>query len=135
MKKREIYITEQDMEKLRSLIEVGGRNDAAYLECLENELNTAKVVDPRDIPEDVVTMNSVVLVKNLDSHEEKILALVFPSKADMASNAVSILAPVGTALIGYREGDVIELHVPSGTKRFQILKVIYQPERIGNYDG
>jgi regulator of nucleoside diphosphate kinase len=135
MQGREIYITERDMERLRALIDIGGRKDAAYLECLENELDRAKVVDPRDIPGDVVTMNSSVLVKDLDSNEEKTFVLVFPGKANMTENAISILAPVGIALIGYREGDLIEWDVPAGTKRFQVMKVIYQPERIGNYDG
>ena len=134
MKKREIYITERDMERLQVLIEIGGRQDAAYLERLEEELDRAKVVDPRDIPDDVVTMNSSVLVKDLDTNEEKTFVLVFPGKANMAENAISILAPVGTALIGYREGDVIDWKVPAGTKRLQIIKVVYQPERIGNYD-
>jgi len=135
MNKREIYITERDMERLQALIDIGGKKDAAYLERLEEELDRAKVVDPRDIPHDVVTMNSSVLVKDLDTNEEKTFVLVFPGKANMTENAISILAPVGTALIGYKEGDVIDWEVPAGTKRIQIIKVIYQPERNGNYDG
>jgi regulator of nucleoside diphosphate kinase len=134
MKKREIYITESDMERLRALINIGGRQDAAYLERLEDELDRARVVDPRDIPGDVITMNSSVLVKDLDSNEERVFVLVFPGKANMAENAISILAPVGTALIGYKEGDVIDWEVPAGTKRLEVIRVIYQPERIGNYD-
>ncbi len=135
MNKREIYITERDMERLQALIDIGGKKDAAYLERLEEELDRAKVVDPRDIPDDVVTMNSSVMVKDLDTNEEKTFVLVFQSKANMTENAISILAPVGTALIGYKEGDVIDWEVPAGTKRIQIIKVIYQPERNGNYDG
>ena len=135
MNKREIYITERDMERLQALIDIGGKKDAAYLERLEEELDRAKVVDPRDIPDDVVTMNSSVMVKDLDPNEEKTFVLVFPGKANMTENAISILAPVGTALIGYKEGDVIDWEVPAGTKRIQIIKVIYQPERNGNYDG
>jgi len=135
MNKREIYITERDMERLQALIDIGGKKDAAYLERLEEELDRAKVVDPRDIPDDVVTMNSSILVKDLDTNEEKTFVLVFPGKVNMTENAISILAPVGTALIGYKEGDVIDWEVPAGTKRIQIIKVIYQPERNGNYDG
>lgn len=135
MNKREIYITERDMERLQALIDIGGKKDAAYLERLEEELDRAKVVDPRDIPNDVVTMNSSVMVKDLNTNEEKTFVLVFPGKANMTENAISILAPVGTALIGYKEGDVIDWEVPAGTKRIQIIKVIYQPERNGNYDG
>lgn len=134
MNKREIYITKRDMERLQALIDIGGRKDAAYLERLEEELERAKVVDSRDIPNDVVTMNSSVLVKDLVTNEEKTFVLVFPGMANMTENAISILAPVGTALIGYREGDVVDWEVPAGTKRIQIIKVVYQPERNGNYD-
>ena len=133
MRKREIFVTQRDMERLQALIEIGGRQDAAYLESLEEELDQAKVVDPKDIPNDVVTMNSTVLIKDLDSNEEKTLVLVFPGKTNINENAISILAPLGTALIGYREGDIIDWEVPSGKKRIQVIKVVYQSERAGDY--
>jgi len=132
---REIYVTESDREKLRVLIEIYNGKDAAYLEHLEEELDTANTVKPSTVPRDVVTMNSKVRIKDLDTSEEKILRLVFPGIPDTAEKTVSILAPIGTALIGYREGDTIEWEVPAGTKRLQILEVIYQPERQGNYDS
>jgi regulator of nucleoside diphosphate kinase len=134
MKGREIYITQHDMERLRALIDVYNGNDTPYLEHLEEELDKAKIMDPKDIPDDVVTMNSVVHIKDLDTGEEKTFALVFPGKAGATEKTISILAPIGTALIGYREGDEIEWKVPVGTKRFQVIKLIYQPERLGNYD-
>lgn len=134
MKGREIYITKYDMERLRSIIEIYNGKDAPYLERLEEELDRAKIVDPQEIPSDVITMNSVVRIKNMDTGEEKTLILVFPGKANATANAVSILAPIGTALIGYREGANIEWEVPAGTKRLQIVEVVYQPERLGNYD-
>ena len=134
MNERTIYITQTDMERLRSLIEIYNGNDAAYVERLEEELDRAQIVDQKDIPHDVVTMNSIVRIKDLDAGEEKTFALVFPGKAKVAERSISILAPVGTAIIGYREGDTIEWEVPVGTKRFQIMEIIYQPERVGNYD-
>jgi len=134
MKGREIYITKYDMERLRSVIEIYNGKDAPYLERLEEELDRAKIVDPQEILSDVITMNSVVRIKNMDTGEEKTLILVFPGKANATANAVSILAPIGTALIGYREGANIEWEVPAGTKRLQIVEVVYQPERLGNYD-
>lgn len=134
MKRREIYITEHDMERLRALIEIYNGNDAPYLERLEEELDRARIVDAKDIPSDVVTMNSIVRIKDLDSREEKTVVLVFPGKTDATEKAISILAPVGTALIGYGEGDTIEWEVPAGTKKLQIIEIIYQPERLGNYD-
>ncbi|MDD5008223.1 MAG: nucleoside diphosphate kinase regulator [Syntrophorhabdaceae bacterium] len=134
MKTREIYITEYDMEKLRAIIEIYGGNDNPYLENLEDELDKARVVDPKNIPDNVVTMNSIVRIKDLDTGEEKTFTLVFPGKTNITEKAISILAPIGTALIGYGEGDIIEWKVPAGTKRFQVMEVIYQPERLGNYD-
>ena len=134
MKTRKICITEYDMERLRSIIEIYGGNDRPYLEQLEDELNKARVVDPKNIPDNVVTMNSIVRIKDLDTGEEETFTLVFPGKTNITEKTVSILAPIGTALIGYGEGDIIEWEVPAGTKRFQIMEVIYQPERLGNYD-
>ncbi len=134
MKQREIYITEHDMKRLRALIEIYNGKDRPYIELLEEELERAKVVDPKSIPNDVVTMNSVVRIKDLDTNEEKTFTLVFPGKRGVTENALSILAPIGTALLGYREGDIVEWEVPAGMKRFQIMEIIYQPERLGNYE-
>ncbi|OPY00423.1 MAG: Regulator of nucleoside diphosphate kinase [Syntrophorhabdus sp. PtaB.Bin047] len=134
MKTGEIYITERDMQRLRALIEIYGGSDTPYLDRLEEELDRAKVVGPREIPADVVTMNSVVRVRDLDTGEERSFALVFPNKTGMGEKAVSVLAPIGTALIGCREGDSLNWEVPAGMKRIQITQIVYQPERIGNYD-
>lgn len=134
MNERAIYITEKDMERLRSLIEIYDGKDRPYLDRLEEELDRAHIVDPRNIPSDVITMNSVVRIRDLDTGDEETLVLVFPGKAGVARNTVSILAPIGTALIGYREGDRIEWEVPAGIKRIQVVEVVYQPERLGNYD-
>jgi regulator of nucleoside diphosphate kinase len=134
MKGREIYITEHDMQRLRALIKIYGGHDAPYVESLEEELDRAKITDSKNIPSDVVTMNSIVRIRDLDSGEEKTLILTFPNKTGANEKTVSILAPVGTALIGYREGDKIEWEVPAGKKRLQIIEIIYQPERLGNYD-
>jgi len=134
MKTGEIYITGYDMERLRALIEIYGGDDTPYLDRLEEELDRAMIVDPKDIPADVVTMNSVVRIKDLDTGEEKSFALVFPNKTGIGEKSVSVLAPIGTALIGCREGDSIDWDVPGGTKRIQIVQIVYQPERIGNYD-
>ena len=134
MEEREIYITRRDIEKLRSIVKIYNGNDAPHVERLEEELDRAKIVDSKDIPSDVVTMNSIVRIKDLDTGDEKTLILVFPGKQDASGKAVSILAPIGTALIGYREGDVIEWEVPAGKKRLQITEIIYQPERLGNFD-
>jgi len=131
---RGIFITQRDMKRLRALIKIHNGNDAPHLEHLENGLDDAKVVEPKDIPSDIVTMNSVVRIKDLDTHEEKTFALVPPDKAKTVEKSVSVMAPIGAALIGYREGDEIEWKIPAGIKKLRIAEILYQPERLGNYD-
>lgn len=130
---RFLYVTEPDMERLRALIEIGSGTDARYLASLEDELEHARVVSPNRVPQNVITMNSTVRLKDLDTGEERIYTLVFPGDTKRFQGTVSILAPIGTALIGYREGDVIEWDVPAGTRRLEVLEVMYQPERAGDH--
>ncbi len=138
MKDREIFITENDLKRLTEVFQItpslSGRNRQHY-EDLQNELDSAVIVDPKNVPEDVVTMNSLVRLKDLDTDEEKTYWLVFPEKANPSNNALSVLAPIGTAILGQREGDTIEWEGPSGIKRLIILEVTYQPERLGNYES
>ena len=124
------------MNWLQALLETGsrfGHRDKKHLVDLEDELNGARVVPSKDIPEDVVTMNSKVRLKDLNSGEEVVYSLVYPGDADVAENKISVLAPIGTALIGYRVGDAIEWKVPGGLKRLKLEEILYQPERAGDY--
>ncbi len=128
-----IYITDADCERLRRLI--AGRREAnsvdhEYLDMLEQELDRAEVVEPEAIPRDVVTMNSEVRLKDLDSGETRVYRLIFPTQS-RSENSISVLAPIGTAMLGYRVGNVIEWQVPKGIRRLKVLKVIYQPEAAG----
>lgn len=128
-----IYITHDDFERLRLLI--SGRRgansmDDEYLNTLEQELDRAEVVEPEAIPRDVVTMNSEVRLQDLDSGATRRYKLVFPSHFRF-DNSVSVLAPIGTAMLGYRVGDVIEWRVPKGIRRLKIVEVLYQPEAAG----
>ncbi len=135
-KERAIYITDYDMERLRRMLEgtrKWSQRDREYLERLEEELDRAIVVSSKDVPGDVVTMNSRVSVRDLGSGQEMTLRLVFPVDADFQQGRISILAPIGTALIGYRAGDVVEWKVPSGARKLQITAVLYQPEAAGDY--
>ena len=100
---------------------------------LKHELDRAVIVESEKVPEDVITMNSKVYFQDLDSGEKMVYTLVYPKDANIDKKKISILAPIGTALIGYKEGDVIEWEVPSGLKRIKIKKLIYQPEREGHY--
>jgi len=131
-----IYIAEQDLARLRELILVArdfAKEDEKYLRDLEDELNRGKIVKSQDIPPDIITMNSKVHLRNLDTEEELTYQLVFPDHADFSQGRVSILAPIGTALLGYSVGDIIEWKVPAGVARLKVEKIIYQPEAAGDY--
>ena len=134
MTARKIYINRYDLERLRALIAASRGPEAPYLEKLQKELDQATVVEPREVPGDVVTMNSIVRVRDLSTGEERALMLVFPGKEGADGKAVSILSPMGIALIGYKEGDILEWELPTGTVKIQIEEIIYQPERLGNFD-
>lgn len=133
---REIFITEADKQKLYKFIntEKEFNGGGEYLNDLEQELNRACVVLPQEIPHDVITMNSKVILKNLDSGEEMTCILVYPADADLNEDKISVLAPVGTAILGYREQDVLDWNVPGGAVRLKVEKIIYQPESAGDYD-
>jgi len=136
MRKREIFITSFDRERLEELIAVAtefGDHDRKDLDDLAIELARAKVVEPKNVPPTVVTMNSKVILRDFDSSEEMNYCLVFPKDAEISSGAISVLAPVGTAILGYKEGDVVEWPVPSGKRRIRIEKILYQPEASGDY--
>jgi len=139
MSEREIFITRLDKERLEELLEVAknigkpNREDAQNLRDLERELQRAQVVAPDEVPADVVTMNSKVVLRDVKTSEEMTYTLVFPRNASMAAGAISVLAPIGTAILGYREGDEVEWRVPSGMRRIAILKLLYQPEAAGDF--
>ncbi|MDD5428280.1 MAG: nucleoside diphosphate kinase regulator [Candidatus Omnitrophica bacterium] len=133
MSERTLYITAVDKERLHELI-ISTRENAAesevHLKDLEAELEKAIIVSSKDIPRDVITMDSQVCVKDLDTQEENVYTLVFPSHSDIERNRISVLSPIGVALLGYRAGDVIEWKVPAGIRKLKIKKILYQPEAI-----
>ncbi len=133
---RSVFITAFDKTRLEELIAVAGEFGAHRrqdLTTLQAELARATVVDPQEVPPDVVTMNSKVLLRDLDSNDAMRYTLVFPNDADIDIGAISILAPIGTAILGYREGDTVEWTVPSGTRHLKIEKLVYQPEAAGDF--
>lgn len=130
--KRTIYITKADMTRLRNLIEAqkGSRDD---LTRLRSELDHARVVEPEEIPGDVITMNSKARLRDLDDQEEMTFTLVFPEHASIDHDRISVVAPIGTAMLGQREGDEFEWEVPAGRVRLKVIKVLYQPEAARQY--
>lgn len=127
-----ILVTEQDFERLALLImHSQGPNALA----LEEELGRAEVVNQKEIPGDVVTMNSVVTFVSRDSGRETEIKLVYPKDADVTKGHVSVLAPVGVALIGLRVGQSIDWPMPNGQSRqLQVTGIKYQPEAQGDWD-
>ena len=136
-KQTNIHITKPDYERLMKLIEIArereGDANREYIDTLEEELDRAEVVQQKDIPEDVITMRSKVRLKDLDTGEEMIYRLVFPTEANYNEGRISILAPIGTAMLGYRRDDVIEWQVPAGVRRLRVDEILYQPESKGEY--
>lgn len=133
---KQIYITDFDLKRLTSLIqEMRTKNfrDSRHVRDLDEELSRAAVVSSKEIPLDVVTMNSRVVLEDLDSGEVITLTLSFPSEVNADDERVSVLAPIGTAIIGYRKGDVVEWEVPAGTRRLLVKDLPYQPESSGDY--
>ena len=132
MDTRVIYITEADMQRLRPLIE-GMKNSRDDLRALEAELKQARVVTPADVPPDVITMNSKARLRDLDTGEEMVFTEVFPGNASIEHDRISVVAPIGTAMLGHRVGDEFEWQVPAGLVRLRVEEVLYQPEAAGHY--
>ena len=136
MHERRLFVTDTDRDRLEKLL-LGTRQwssrDKAHLQALEEELDKAHTVESREIPGDVVTMRSQVRVRDMKSGAEMDISVVFPSEADSEQGKISVLAPIGTALLGYRVGDVVEWKVPGGIRRLKVERILYQPEAAGHY--
>jgi regulator of nucleoside diphosphate kinase len=135
MAERVIYVTEVDMARLRALLEstrASGWRDREHFQALEGELDQAQVVPPEAIPSDVVTMNSRVRVSDLTAGRQHTISIVFPSDANADDGKVSIVAPLGTALLGYRAGTTVQWTVPAGPRSLRIDEILYQPEAAGH---
>jgi regulator of nucleoside diphosphate kinase len=136
MHDKSIYITANDAKRLQALLEVAKRSqyyDSDNLKKLGAELNRATVVASKDIPNDVITMNSKVRLIDLETKEEMTYTLVFPDAADISAGKISVLAPIGTAMLGYRAGDTFSWEVPAGVRRIKVQSILYQPEASGDY--
>ncbi len=132
----QIYITEYDMKRLRDLIDLARRAESYSkdtLNKLSHELDRGQLVVPQDVPKDVITMNSRVCLTDLDTGEDTVYTLVFPEGADIDQGKISVLAPIGTAMFGYRIGDTITWEIPDGVINLRVKEILYQPEASGDY--
>jgi regulator of nucleoside diphosphate kinase len=129
--RRPIVVTRPDLERLRILMETARARrswEEMHLLALADELESAEVVEPDCVPPDVVTMRSRVRVLDMVSGEVSTYTICYPVEANLGAGRLSVLAPIGTALLGYREGDVIEWPVPGGVRVLKIEKLEHQPE-------
>ncbi len=134
MQQAYVRITEVDSRKLQALVEGGllsDRRDTSSVEQLERHLLEAEVVPASRIGREVVTMNSEVVVTDLDTGETFSFRVVFPRTADAAAGNISVLAPLGMAVLGRGPGEEVTWRVPAGTRRLRVDAVLYQPEREG----
>lgn len=136
MQHRSICITEFDRKRLDDLLAVAKEfyyRDREDLQQLAQELRRGEIVRPQEVAPTVVTMNSQVKLRDLDTDEVMQYTLVFPQNANIDTGKISIMSPVGTAILGYSVGDTIEWKVPAGKRRIRIEELLYQPEAAGDY--
>ncbi|QEL17513.1 nucleoside diphosphate kinase regulator [Limnoglobus roseus] len=130
---RGIFIATDDRVLLEALLRRAVDHplqQAGSLAALAEELRRARVVPRTELPPDVVSMGSTVRIRDLETGEDETYTLVYPDESDIEDEKLSVLSPVGTALLGYRSGDEIEWPVPAGVRRFRVEEVMLQPERM-----
>src|SRR5688500_11238082 len=123
-----IYISRDDYAKLRLLLATALHSDAnGALRKLREELDRATVIDPAAFPAHVVTMDSTVEFEDLGTSEIESYTITFPDRADVERKRISILAPIGTALIGCRVGDIVRWSTPGGVRQLKVRRVTPAP--------
>ncbi len=125
-----VLITDNDVRQLRQMLEhvIPNEQDLAQWKALEEEIERARIVPTDQIPPDVVTMQSRVRIVDMRTGEQLVYQIVYPHEANYAAKKISVLAPIGTAVLGYRAGTEIDWTVPSGTRRLRIEAVEHQPK-------
>ena len=133
---KSIYITTQDQQRLQDLIAetaASGPRQQGDWKALAEELRRAVIVRPNEVPAEVITMNSRAELIDLETGETVTFTLVFPRDAWLEEDKISVLAPIGAGMLGYRVGDEFEWRVPQGVRRMKVAKVHYQPEAAGDF--
>jgi regulator of nucleoside diphosphate kinase len=132
---KEITVTRADFDRLQGLID-SPRYRTTYapsLLILKDELDRCRVVAADEVPRGVVTMHSQVRVRDLKSDESETYELVYPDDADINHSKLSVLAPLGIALLGTKTGQVVKFDAPAGQRRLKVEKILYQPEAAGDF--
>jgi regulator of nucleoside diphosphate kinase len=131
-----VILSKLDFMRIMDSIKEGKRNNlitASEADSLLKELRSAKVVDSHEIPADIVTMNSIVRFSFMNNNKSVVFQIVYPDKANIKENKVSIFSSIAAALIGYKAGDEIDWNTPSGPTKIRIDEIVYQPEAAGQY--
>lgn len=128
-------ITDADYDRLNHLAESPRHRSGlgAALANLKGQLSRKTVVPTTTVPKSVVTMNSEVRVRDPKSQEVETYTLTYPDASDITDGKLSVLAPMGAALLGAREGQVVTFQTPGGVRRLKIVKIVYQPETAGDF--
>jgi regulator of nucleoside diphosphate kinase len=132
-----LYISEFDEERLRALAEASAilrPRDGERFVHLTEELDDAQVIPPAAMPPDVVTLSSRVRVRDMKTGEVQVYTLVLPLQANFEQGRISVLAPLGIAILGQRAGDIVDVRAPGGVRRLRIDDILYQPEAAGDFD-
>lgn len=134
MEKR-MTITENDYQRLMGLVQFSTikTTEQTVVDRLVKNLNEAKMLKQEDIADNVVTMNSRVILKDLTSKREAEITITYPQDAEPRERRVSILSEIGLALLGRKENEMVSWRIPKGIGSFEITKVTYQPESVGHY--
>ena len=130
-----MFITVNDYQRITGLIEFAAlqNKNREIADRLMKELKYAKTFPQDKISDNIVTMNSRVLLRDVASGREVEVTITYPQDADSREQKISVFSTIGVALLGCREGDITSWRVPGGIVRFKVEKVLYQPEAEGHY--
>jgi regulator of nucleoside diphosphate kinase len=130
-----ILITINDYQRLNGLIGFASLKEKMpdIVNRLNNKFKTAKMLAQDRISGSVITMNSRVLLQEISQSRQAEVTITYPQDADGREGKISVLSPIGLALLGRQVGDTVSWNIPSGTGHFQIVKILYQPEAVGHY--
>lgn len=130
-----LQITELDLVRLQRLLAQMDHIDHDHVDNLRDKLGQAHVVEPREVPANIVTMNSSLICDDADSSRALELTLTYPEDADPGKGRVSVLSPIGSALLGAGLGETVAYELPNGeVRRLQVREIVFQPEARGWFE-
>lgn len=125
----DIVLTRPDRDRLANIVQALSLRTSPLADFLDQEISRARIVEPAEIPRDVATMDSHVVYRDEDTGDERVVVLVYPIDEDSSTGRLSILSPLGTALLGLSEGQTIAWTAPGGRlRRVSLVSVLFQPE-------